>query len=178
VGSAFVVASDAEQTLMLTSYSTVRAATRRPGPGVVVRKGEEELRADLFTWQEDRDLALLIVNKGDLPKLSFAPREPPLRAGDRIFAVSGLGGSGASVSLGFVGDVSATAIQHDAAVGPAYQGGPLVNSEGELLGIASRAYAPLGFASDDVWFGPPIRTACERVLRCPDDAVGGAGARR
>src|SRR5687768_9887418 len=38
VGTAFVVASDSEQTLLLTSYATVRAAVRRPGPAVVLRK--------------------------------------------------------------------------------------------------------------------------------------------
>jgi S1-C subfamily serine protease len=178
VGTAFVVASDSEQTLLLTSFTTVRAATRRPGPAVTLRKGDQEVRAELFTWQEDRDLALLIVDRGNLPKLSFAPRDPGVRVGDRIFAVSGLGGANASVSFGFVSDVSATAIQHDASVGQAFQGGPLVNSDGELLAIASRTYAPLGFGSDGVWFAAPIRTACDRVLRCPNDAVGGAGARR
>ena len=178
VGSAFVVASDSEQTLMITSFTTVRAATRRPGPAVVLRKGDQEMRGELFTWHEERDLALLIVDRGDMPKLNFAPQDPPLRAGDRIFAVSGLGGANASVSLGFVADVSGTAIQHDAAIGQAFQGGPMINSDGELLGVASRAYAPLGFVSDDVWFAPPIRTACERVLRCPGDTPEGAGTRR
>jgi S1-C subfamily serine protease len=178
VGSAFVVASDSGQTFMLTSYNTVRAATKRPGPQILVRKGNQELKADLYTWQEDQDLALLILKKGDVPKLSFAPRDPPLRAGERVFAVSGIGGAGASVSQGFVADVSASGIQHDAAVGQAFQGGPLVNTKGELLGMASRTFAPLGFPSDGVWFAVPIRNACDKVLRCPDDSVAGAGSRR
>jgi S1-C subfamily serine protease len=178
VGSAFVVASDDEQTLMLTSFTTVRAATRRPGPQITLRKGDQEIKADLFTWEEGRDLALLLVSRGNMPKLSFASREPGARAGDRIFAVSGLGGANASVSFGLISDVSATAIQHDAAVGQAFQGGPLVNNDGELLAVASRTYAPLGFASDGVWFGAPIRVACDKVLRCPNDEVTGAGARR
>jgi S1-C subfamily serine protease len=178
VGSAFVVASDSDQTFMLTSYNTVRAATKRPGPQVLVRKGNQELKADLYTWQEDQDLALLIIHKGDVPKLSFAPKDPALRAGERVFAVAGIGGSGASVSQGFVADVSANGIQHDAAVGQAFQGGPLVNTKGELLGLASRTFAPLGFPSDGVWFAVPIRNACEKVLRCPDDTVAGAGSRR
>lgn len=178
VGSAFVVASDSDQTFMLTSYNTVRAATKRPGPQVIVRKGNQEIKADLFTWDEVRDLALLIISKGDLPKLSFAPRDPALKVGERVFAVSGLGSANAAVSQGSVVDVSANGIQHDAAVGQSFQGGPLLNSKGELLGIASRTYAPLGFVSDGVYFAPPIRAACDKVLRCPDDNVAGAGARR
>jgi S1-C subfamily serine protease len=145
---------------------------------VVVRKGNEELKADLYTWEDAKDLALLIIAKGDVPKLSFAPRDPALKIGERVFAISGLGSAGTSVSQGTVADVSANGIQHDASVGQGFQGGPLVNSKGELLGVASRNYSPLGFASEDVFFALPIRGACERVLRCPDDNVAGAGARR
>ena len=178
VGSAFVVASDEDQSFLLTSYNTVRAATRRPGPQVVVRKGDQEIKADLLTWQEDRDLALLSIAKGNIAKLDFAPRDPPLKTGERVFAVAGLGGAGVSITQGFVADVSGNGIQHDAAVGPSFQGGPLVNSDGKALGIASRVYAPLGFATDDVYFGIPIRSACDRVLKCPDESNVGPGNRR
>ena len=177
VGSAFVVASDGDQTLMLKSYNTVRAATRAPGPPVKIRKGDEELAATLFTWQEDKDLALLIVKKGGIPKLPFAGREPVLKTGERIFAVSGLGAAGGAISQGFVADVSSAGIQHDAAIGAAFQGGPLLNDKGEVLAIASRAYAPLGFGTDAVFFGVPIRTSCEKVLKCPDNADPQAGAK-
>ena len=178
VGSAFVVASDAEQSLLLTSYNTVRAATREPGPDVFVRKGETELRATLWTWQEDRDLALLIIDRGEQPKVAFAPKDPPIAIGERIFAVSGLGARGAAIAQGFVGDVSSAAIQHDAAVGSAFQGGPLVNSKGEAVGIASRAYSPLGFGSEGFFFGIPVKSACDRVLDCPGGDPASPGARR
>ena len=177
VGSAFVVASDGDQSLLLTSYNTVRAATRQPGPGVEIRKGDEKVKANLHTWQEEKDLALLIVAKGNMKKLEFAPRDP-LKVGERVFSMSGLGASGGAISQGFVADVSAVGVQHDAAVGAAFQGGPLMNSKGEVLAVSSRAYAPLGFSSDGVFFGIPIRAACEKVLRCPDDGAPGAGAGR
>lgn len=178
VGSGFVVASDSEQSLLLTSYNTVRAATREPGPDVFVRKGDTELRATLWTWQEDRDLALLIIARGEQPKVAFAPEDPPIAIGERIFAVSGLGARGAAISQGFVGDVSSVGVQHDAAVGSAFQGGPLVNSKGEAVGVASRAYSPLGFSSEGVFFGIPIRGACDQVLECPGGDPSGAGNRR
>lgn len=177
VGSAFVVASDNDQTLMLTSFNTVRAATRSPGPPVNVRKGDQQLKATLFTWQEDKDLALLVVPKGGLPKLPFAAKDANVKIGDRIFAISGLGASGGAVSQGFVADVSAAGIQHDAAIGPAFQGGPLVNDKGEVLAISSRAYAPLGFGTDAVFFAIPTKAACEKVLKCPDSGDPAAGAK-
>ena len=177
VGSAFAVASDADETLLVASFASVRAATFSPGPQVVVRRGEEESRATVWTWHPERDLALLVLNKGNLPKLDFAPRDPPLKTGERVFAVSGLGGAGGSVTQGFVADVSANGIQNDAAVGTHFQGGPLVNSEGKVLGIASRAFAPLGFRTEGVFFSPLARMACERILKCPSGTPGAAGNR-
>ncbi|HSH58206.1 MAG TPA: S1C family serine protease [Acidimicrobiales bacterium] len=175
VGSGFAVASDDRQTLVLTSYNTVKAATRQPGPPVRVRKGNEEVKSTLWTWDEGKDLALIVVAKGSVPTLSFAVE--PLRPGERIFAVSGLGGAGGSITQGFVADVSSAGLQHDAAVGQGFQGGPLVNSEGGVVAVASRSYAPLGFTSDQVYFAPFTRAACEQVLRCSSGApeVGDRG---
>jgi S1-C subfamily serine protease len=178
VGTAFVVASDAEESFLVTSYTTVRAATRRPGPEVVVRQGDDEMKATLWTWQEERDLALLIVNRGNTSKLTWAESNPAIKLGERLFAVSGLGGAGGAISQGLVVDVSSVGIQHDVPIGAAFQGGPLVNSNGEVLAVASRSYAPLGFTSESVFFGVPVRMACEKLLRCPGGAAGGAGAQR
>ena len=167
VGSAFVVFSDAEETFLLTSFNTIRAATRQPAPPVRVRQGGEEIAATLHTWQEERDLALLIIDRGGLPRLDWAEGDTPTKIGERIFALSGLGSAGGSISQGFVADVSSAGIQHDIALGTHFQGGPLIDSEANVLGVASRIYSPLGFRTDGVWFGPPIRAACERVLNCP-----------
>ena len=179
VGSAFSVASDADQTLLLTSYATVRASTRQPGPpgGIRIRQGDQDLRGQLWTWDDGRDLALIMLAKGNVPALKFAPKDPPLKTGERVFAVSGLGAAGGAISQGFVADVSGAGIQHDAAVGQAFQGGPLINSDGQLLGVSSRAYAPLNFTTDGVWFSPLIRMACDKVLKCPSGEVSGAGDR-
>lgn len=176
VGSAFVVFADADQSFLLTSFETVRAATRRPGPTIELSKGDDRITADLVTWEEGRDLALVSVKRGNLPRLEWSTSDPVADPGERVFAVSGLGSQGGSVSQGIVSDISSAGIQHDAPVGVQFQGGPLVTSNGEVVGIASRAYAPLGFRTDSVWFAPPIRSACDKVLRCPSDS-GASGAR-
>jgi len=176
VGSAWSVASDSNQTLLITSFTAVRAATKRPGPDVFVRQGTgDDIKVQVFTWQEDKDLALIILPKGGVPKLDIAPKNPPLTIGERVFAVSGLGGAGASASSGLVADVSSAGIQHDAAIGPAFQGGPIVNSDGKVVAIASRAYAPLNFGTDSVFFGVPTDALCEKVLKCPNGTPTGAG---
>lgn len=171
VGSAFVAFSDGEQSFLLASFTTVRAATQNPAPAITIRKGDEELPVELSSWDAANDLALLTVDRPNLPALPWAPTDPPLQIGDRVFVVSGLGAAGGSISQGFVADVSATGIQHDSPVGAAFQGGPLLNSNGEVVALASRAYSPLGFAPESVFFGVPIRSSCTEVIRCPDDSA-------
>ena len=171
VGSAFVVTSDAEKSYLVTSLSVVKAATRKPGPGISLRKGDERIDATLWTWQEERDLALLIVNKGSLPRVKWAAADETPQYGERIFDVAGVGGAGGSITQGFVADVSASGIEHDAAVTGPFAGGPILNSKGEVLGVGTPGYMPLGFTSDRVTFAPYIRAACEKVLKCPGGAT-------
>lgn len=175
VGSAFVVFADADQSFLLTSFNTVRAAARKPAPTIEVRKGNDRLPGTLVTWEEGRDLALVSVKRGNLPRLRWSGGDPVVDPGERVFAISGLGSEGASVTQGLVSDVSAAGIQHDAPVGVQFQGGPIVTANGDVVGVASRVYAPLGFRSDSVWFAPAIRSACDKVLRCPSDS-GASGA--
>lgn len=168
VGSAFVVFADAERSFLLTSFDVVRAATAEPAPGVLLRKGDEELQAEVFTWDEARDMALLAIAKPSLPALPFVDDAGSVATGDRVFALSGLGANGASISQGTVTDVAGNAIQHDTGIGAAHRGGPLLDADGRVIGVASRRFAPLGFDPLAVFFAPPIGLACESVIRCPD----------
>ena len=167
VGTAFVLFSDSERSFLLTSYATIRAATVEPGPGIEVSQGGNVLDVQLTSWDAGRDLALLIAEESpNLPAVKVAD-PASVGAGDRMFAVSGLGSDGGALVQGVVSDVSATAIQHDAPIGPQFQGGPLLNSSGELVGIGSRTFAPLGFVPETVFFGIPVREACAELVQCP-----------
>lgn len=168
VGTAFVLFSDSERSFLLTSYSTIRAATVSPAPPIQVRRGNEEVAVELNSWDEERDLALLIAEDApNLPAVEIGDTSA-VSTGDRVFAVSALGGAGGSIVQGFVADISANAVQHDAPVGAHFQGGPLINTQGELVAITSRRYAPLGFQPLDVFFAIPVRQACDEVVQCPD----------
>jgi S1-C subfamily serine protease len=170
VGSAFVVFSDDQQSFLLTSYATIRAATVQPAPTVTVVKGDDRVDATLIQWEPTKDLALLSIDRARLPALPWASADTQPHIGDRLFAISGLGSTGASITQGFVADVSADGLQHDAPIGAQFQGGPLLNSTGEVVAVGSRTFSPLGFAPLDVYFAPPIRASCDTVLRCPDGA--------
>jgi S1-C subfamily serine protease len=175
VGSAFAVSSGNGKTLMVTSYATVQAATHQPSPTIYVRKGDTDTPATLWSWQPAKDLALLTVNRDNVKTVNFASGDAPLKVGDRVYAVSGLGASGGSITSGSVADASSNVIQSDAAVGTSFQGGPLINGQGNVVGVASRSYNPLGFTSDGVFFGVPIQAACDQVLSCPGGSPTAAG---
>ncbi len=176
-GTAFVVASDDEKTFMLTSLTVVQASTVKPGPKILVRKGNKEEEATLFTWDEERDLALLVVAIGDQPPLSWASPDAT-KLGDQVFDVSGFGANDASIVEGRVADVWIDGIQHTAPIGTHFRGGPIIDGDGRVVALSSRTYAPLGFVSDGVFFAPPIQSACTKVLRCLNNRVDGAGAQR
>jgi S1-C subfamily serine protease len=169
VGSAFVVFSDSQQAFLLTSFTTVQAAAQQPAPKITLRKqGQDDVDATLFTWDPPHDLALLSVPRPNLPALNWIAADAPPKIGDRLFGISGLGSTGASITQGFIADVSADGIQHDVAVGTQFQGGPLVDTDGNVVAVASRTYSPLGFNPSTVFFAPLVRLSCDTVLKCPE----------
>lgn len=154
-GTAFVVGSFGGQTLLLTSFEVVRANTRAPGPGITLDGGRQ---ATLWTWQEEKDLALLVIG-GSVESLPWAPGAP--KVGDKIYA----GGAGQPLSVGAAQAVSEAGIEHNIFIDDVRRGAPLVNRNGEVLGMTSRAYNPTG-RGETQFTAIPIRAACERMLRC------------
>lgn len=176
VGTAFVISSTSAQSLLLTSYTTVTAATHAPGPQVYVSKGDNgtETPVTVRSWDPQYDLALLILPKGGLTPVTVAPSSPSPQPGDRLFAVSGLGSAGASLAQGTVIDVSSSGMELDAPVGTPFQGGPVVNESGQVFAVGSRSYAPLGFSSQGTYFLPFVEAACNKVLSCPGGTLAGS----
>jgi S1-C subfamily serine protease len=168
VGTAFVVASNGDQSLLLTSYTTVEAATTLPAPAVFVRQGASgaETQVTVRTWDPGHDLALIVLPRGGLPPLRVAaPTQAQL--GQNVYALAGIGTAGASIASGEIDDTSSAGIANDIPLGPAFQGGPIVNASGAVIAVASRTYAPLGVAPDGIWYAPFVGAACEKVLSCP-----------
>jgi S1-C subfamily serine protease len=162
-GTGFIAGSYGGQTYLLTSFAIVRAATRIPGPEIVVRNGGSGLKATLWTWQEDRDLALLVTGS-QVASLTWADEDPAPKAGDKVYLVAGSGGGTAA---GVLSGVSPTSIQHNIFVDEHRQGAPLLNERGQVLGMASLGLTPPGvFPPADTFFAVPIGAACDKVLNC------------
>jgi serine protease Do len=90
----------------------------------------------------DVDLAVLKVDGLTLPALPVA-RYSDLKQGELVFAFGSPGGLRNSVSMGVISATARQAssdsplvyIQTDAAINPGNSGGPLVNADGEVVGV-------------------------------------------
>jgi hypothetical protein len=174
VGTAFVISSNSTESLLITSYTSVAAATHTPGPPVYVRQGNSDTQVTVRTWDPQYDLALLVLPKGNLKPLTAAPTSPAPLPGQRVYAVSGLGSAGASLDQATIVDVSSGGLAVDAGIGSAFQGGPLINQSAQVVAVASRTYAPLGFSSNGIWYAPYVEAACNKILSCPNGTLAGA----
>jgi len=91
---------------------------------------------------KDIDLAVLKIDAANLVALTIGDYDT-VRKGDIVFALGSPGGLRDSVSMGVVStaarqldpDSPLVYIQTDAAINPGNSGGPLVNVDGELVGI-------------------------------------------
>ncbi|HEV3276080.1 MAG TPA: trypsin-like peptidase domain-containing protein [Terriglobia bacterium] len=117
------------------------------------------LDATLVGKDTDLDLALLKVNSTGLPALKFAEYRS-LRQGEMVFAFGSPEGLANSMSFGVVSSVARQPdpdsamvyVQTDAPINPGNSGGPLVNIQGDIVGLntfivtSSGGSQGLGFA--------------------------------
>ena len=136
VGSGVVIAEDH----VLTNAHNVRADE------VTVTFPDGHTAAGRVLGHDiDGDLAVIGVETGDLPTIEWSTNGQP-GIGTAVFALSNPGGRGLRVTLGFVTGVERSfrgprgrritgSIEHDAPLLPGSSGGPIVNADGQLLGL-------------------------------------------
>lgn len=162
--SAFVVGVTGGQTYLITSLAAVEAATRTPAPPITVENGSFTGPATLWTWEAERDLALLAVDRPRAENIEWANGKPDPKEGDRIFAISG--GPDSRATPGILGSVSGSVYQHNIFIDDIRRGGPIVNIKGEVIAIASAAFTGGGNPTDTAFFSVPIHGVCVHTIRC------------
>ena len=130
---------------------------------ILVRlKGGEELPAKIVGRDPKTDLALIKVNaKHELPFLPLGDSDK-LRVGDWVLAVGNPFGLEHTVTAGIIsakGRIIGAGpydnfLQTDASINPGNSGGPLINLEGEVVGI-NTAIVPQG---QGIGFAIPVNT--------------------
>ena len=166
-GSAFAVAPHNGGTALATSYSLVEASATVPSPTIDLIKGDERITATLWAWDRDTDLAIVVVDR-EIPLLDMASERQQIGAlGTNVFAMSGVGGQGASASPGVLIDQSQLGLQHTAAISSLFTGGPLVSGDGTVLGVVSTEYRMFGSVENgQINQAPNLASMCAEILRC------------
>jgi len=108
----------------------------------VLTKQNRSVEAHVVGVSREIDLALLKINLTGLPALPIA-HYSDLRQGELVFAFGSPEGLHNSVTMGVVSSVARQLdpdsplvyIQTDAPINPGNSGGPLVNADGELVGL-------------------------------------------
>jgi serine protease Do len=153
LGSGLIVSADG---MILTNAHVVKDADE-----IKVTLGDKRsFKAKVIGADPESDVAVLKIDAKDLPTGKFADSDK-LRVGEIVIAVGNPFGFNQTVTSGIVSAKGRSNvgiidyedfIQTDAAINPGNSGGPLVNIEGEVVGIttaiASRSggYQGIGFA--------------------------------
>ncbi len=157
VGSGFVIDQDG---YIVTNNHVVDDAD-----SVKVRLSDDrEFDAEVIGTDPQTDLALIQIEAKDLPQLTLGDSDS-VRVGEDVIAVGNPFGLGGTVTRGIVSamarDINAGPyvdfIQTDAAINRGNSGGPLLNMDGQVIGVNSAIYSPNG-GSVGVGFAIPSNT--------------------
>lgn len=107
-------------------------------------KGEIYKGDILFKPQNQSDLMLIKISpKSKLPVIKLGDSSI-LKVGQKVLAVGNPFGFSGTLTTGIISriDYEKNKIQTDAAINPGSSGGPIVNADGEVIGISQSIYNP------------------------------------
>ncbi len=163
LGSGVII--DGKQGYVLTNEHVIARGTEIR----VVLKDEREFKAQVVGAAPDFDLAILKIDSdAALPAIEMGDSDD-LMIGETIIAIGNPFGFSHTVTTGVVSAVNRSVqtegrtyrdfIQTDASINPGNSGGPLLNVNGELVGISTAIYAK----AQGIGFAIPINKA-KRVM--------------
>ena len=173
-GSGVIIRSDG---IVVTNNHVIEGATQIR----VVLNDRREYPAEVILADERSDIAVLQLQgvTEQLPVLAIDDREEQ-EVGDLVLAIGNPFGVGQTVTNGIISALNRTEtgisdsgsfIQTDAAINPGNSGGPLVDMDGDVIGINTAIFSRSG-SSAGVGFAVPA----SMVRRVVDSALGGETA--
>ncbi len=180
LGSGFIVSADG---VVVTNNHVIQAADAIE----VILHNNERYEATVIGRDPATDIAVLRVHaRQPLPYVSMGDSDSA-RVGDIVLAIGNPFGLGGSLSVGVVSarsrDIEAGRyddfIQTDAAINRGNSGGPLFNTDGEVIGVNTAIVSPTG-QSVGVGFATPtstVRPLVDQILRYGETRRGWLGVR-
>jgi serine protease Do len=158
-GSGFVISSDG---LVITNYHVIEGAS-----SVRVHLGDRDYTATVRGTDPATDIALLKIDAGRGLRFLELGDSDGVRVGDWVMAIGNPLNLDKTVTTGVISakgrslginDISfENFIQTDAAINFGNSGGPLVNMQGEVVGIATA----INWGAENIGFAVPVNTLKE-----------------
>lgn len=153
LGSGVII--DGKRGFILTNTHVIN----RTGTITVILKDEREYKAKVVGADTDSDLAVLKISSSEnLPSIEMGSSDD-IMIGETVIAIGNPFGFSNTVTTGVISAVNRSIkteerifhdfIQTDASINPGNSGGPLLNINGELIGINTAIYSKaqgIGFA--------------------------------
>lgn len=168
VGSGFAVQVDEDAVWYVTSYSLLADPTVAGGitdrVEVVTRSGTTS--AQVHSWDEQRDVALLRTAGGDSAVPTWRSSAQQASAGEEVVAVGVTPGlntvqQGGTVSYA-TGDVTVVELARVSFL----VGGPVVDGQGRVIGVFTPGYRSFGAGDTGQRQGiVPLHLLCERIMK-------------
>lgn len=144
LGSGFIISSDG---YLLTNYHVVNKADEV----MVTMSDRRQFTAKVVGMDKHSDVALIKIDAKNLPKVKIG-KGTELKVGEWVLAIGSPFGFDHSVTAGIVSAKGRNLpsenyvpfIQTDVAINPGNSGGPLINLQGEVVGINSQIYSRTG----------------------------------
>jgi serine protease Do len=163
-GSGFIITEDG---YILTNYHVVEDANEMNYPIKVATYAGDEYDATIVGYDEENDVALLKIDATGLTPVTIGSIEDT-KVGETVYAIGNpLGELTYTFTNGIVSaldreivtesGISINMFQTNVAINAGNSGGPVINSRGEIVGIASAKYSDTGV--EGLGFAIPIDDA-------------------
>ncbi|MBE7702705.1 MAG: trypsin-like serine protease [Cyanobacteria bacterium SIG28] len=131
---------------------------------VTMHNGQDYAAQVLRRFGNNKDIALLKINVPTELKTVKLGDSEKIKVGQKVLAIGNPFGFNGTLTQGIISriDYAKNRIQTDAAINPGSSGGPLLNKNGEIIGINQAIYNPDNNISNiGIGFAIPINTVKE-----------------
>jgi putative serine protease PepD len=165
LGSGWVATSDASGSSIVTNYHVIAGAWEAGSASVTVRQFDNSYRGTIGKVDPTDDLAVVGIHER-LTSLAAAPARP--KQAQPVMALGSPQGFDGTVATGIVSGYRSIAgadyIQFSAPISPGNSGGPLVDANGRVVGVASAKW--VGTGVEALAFAIPVQTVCTVLVSC------------
>jgi putative serine protease PepD len=164
-GSGFVVSSGQGLTRLVTNFHVISDGYVNGDRRVEVRRAGMTYRGSVTDVSESNDLAVVTVS-AELPVLPIAAGRPHI--GEPVLALGSPLGLGGTVTSGIVSAFRTEGgleyMQFSAPISPGNSGGPVIDEDGKVLGVAVIKY--IGGGAEGLGLAIPADRLCSALEVC------------